>query len=425
MQNKLLIVFISLFFLGVTVSGQKVLNSPFARFNIGILQPEGSFKSLGMGGVGVAMRDNTSIYFSNPASYSSFDTLSFLFDFGVDYGNNNIAGNTSSFSSKDFNFHHLVLGFPVSRNWGVAVGIVPFSSGYYSLSTEVVAGNPLYDPNTGDYAVDHSGDGGLTKFFVGTGVKVTKNFSIGANMTFLSGQLTRRNQFAFADFATVFNNRSQESLDIHGLNLDYGIQYTASLKNNYFLNIGASISSSNNYKTKYNQLTEKFTVYGAFDTISYSHNDYARTFIPGELRFGVAFGKKNKFTTSLDYVTSKWSSLKIPGSTDYAADIKTVKFGLEYIPDKYSNYNFINRIEYRIGGHYGDNYLIINNSQLKEYGASVGLGIPLPRTASLANIYFDFTRKTGSFTSLHREDVITVGISLNLYDNWFVKRKYE
>ena len=98
------------------------------------------------------------------------------------------------------------------------------------------------------------------------------------------------------------------------------------------------------------------------------------------MRFGISFGKKNKFTTGLDFVTTKWSASKIPGSTGYAADTRSLLFGAEYIPDKFSNYSFINRIEYRIGGHIGDNYLIINGEQIKEYGASIGIGIPMRRT---------------------------------------------
>ena len=122
---------------------------------------------------------------------------------------------------------------------------------------------------------------------------------------------------------------------------------------------------------------------------------------------------------------TKWSTSKIPGSTGYAADTKELRFGAEYIPDKFSNYNYISRIEYRIGGHVGDNYLIINGQQLKEYGASIGIGLPM-LLYSKTNLYFDFTSKVGSAASnLHTENYLTIGISLNLYDNWFLKRKYN
>ena len=186
------------------------------------------------------------------------------------------------------------------------------------------------------------------------------------------------------------------------------------------------MTSGNNYKTKYDHLSLKYSAFPVSDTIISVSDNSAKTFIPATLRFGVSFGKKNKFTTGLDFITTKWSASKIPGSIGSAADTKSVLFGAEYIPDKFSNYSFLKRVEYRIGGHFGNNYLIINGEQIKEYGASIGIGVPMPRTPSKVNLYIDFTRKSGSASnSLHSEDYLTVGISLNLYDFWFVKRKYD
>jgi hypothetical protein len=317
------------------------------------------------------------------------------------------------------------MGFPLAKGWGFALGVVPVSSGYYKITQTVTSTDPGYDSNTGEYTINHDGDGGLTKIFVGSGFKIGKNFSIGANLSFLTGQLKRDNSFVFVDFSNVFNNNSEEKLILNGVNFDYGIQYTASFKNNYFLNIGASMTSGANYNTKYNQLSVKYTAFNVTDTISYVPNSSLKTFIPATYRFGLSFGKLNKFTTGIDYIMTKWSTSKIPGSTGYAADTKELRFGAEYIPDKFSNYNYISRIEYRIGGHVGDNYLIINGQQLKEYGASIGIGLPM-LLYSKTNLYFDFTSKVGSAASnLHTENYLTIGISLNLYDNWFLKRKYN
>jgi hypothetical protein len=431
MQNKLIIIlFISLFSFAYTASGQKNIDSPYSRFNLGSLQPEGSFRSLGMGSVGIAMRDNNSIYYTNPASYSSFDTISFIFDFGLDYGKNFMSDGISKFSSSDMNFHHLLIGFPLAKRWGFAAGIVPVSSGYYQITQTVTSTDPLYDPNVGEYTANHDGDGGIVKIFFGSGIQIGKNFSFGANLFFLTGQLNRTNSFVFSDFSNVFNNSSEEKLELRGLNFDYGLHYTASLKNNYFLNIGASMTSGNNYNSKYSQLSMKYTAYSVTDTISYIPKYSAKTYIPATYRVGISFGKRNKFTTGLDYITTKWSASNIPGSDGYAADTRELSFGAEFIPDKFSNYSYISRIEYRIGGHIGDNYLIINSEQLKEYGASIGFGLPLPTIQgnpfSKMNLYIDFTRKNGSTASnLHTEDYLTLGISLNLYDYWFLKRKFD
>jgi hypothetical protein len=423
MRSKLIIaIFISLFSFAYTATGQKLINSPYSRFNIGTLQPEGSFRSLGMGSVGTAMRDNSSIYFTNPASYSSLDTMSFVFDFGIDYGKNYISDATPKYSSDDIDFHHLVMGLPLSKGWGIAAGIVPMSSGYYKITNAVTSSSPDYDPAVGEYTVNHEGDGGITKIFVGSGILIGKHLSIGANLNFLTGQLSRTNQFEFADFYNVFHNSSTENLELSGINFDYGMQYTTSFKNDYFLNIGASVTSGNNFNSKYNQLSLKYTAYSVSDTISYTADNTTKTFIPATVRVGVSFGKKNKFTTGLDYITTKWSTSIIPGSSGYAADTREFLFGAEFIPDKFSNYNYASRIEYRIGGHFGDNYLIVNGQQLKEYGGSIGFGFPM-RTYSKTNLFIDFTRKNGN--NLHNEDYLSMGISLNLYDFWFLKRKFN
>ena len=428
MQNKLIIVtFISLFSFAFTATGQKLVNSPYSRFNIGTLEPAGSFRSLGMGGIGTSLRDNSSIYFSNPSSYSSLDTNSFVFDFGLDYSINILSDGVSRFSSDDMNFDHLLMGFPLAKGWGVAAGIIPVSNGYYKMSESVLKTDSIYDPIVGEYASYHAGDGGFTSFFLGSGIKINKNFSAGVNMTILFGQVKRLNQFDFADFYYVFHNNSTEKLQLGGINFDYGMQYTASLKNDYFLNAGVSLSSSKYYNSKYEHISFRYTAYSTRDTISYVADDSTAAFIPGTLRLGISFGKKNKFTTGIDFITTKWSKSKIPGANGYAADTRSFLFGAEYIPDKFSNYSFLKRMEYRIGGHIEDNYLIIYGEQVKEYGASIGIGLPMRRSLSKTNLFFDFTRKTGStVNNLHTENYYTMGISLNLYDNfWFIKRKYD
>jgi hypothetical protein len=429
MRNKLIIaILVSLF--TFTATGQKLIDSPYSRFNIGTLQPEGAFRSIGMGSVGTAIRDNSSVYITNPASFSSFDTLSFIFDFGVDYGRNFISSGETKFSSDDINFHHLIIGFPLSKHWGLAAGVIPLSSGYYKITETVTSADPSYDPNIGEYTTNHEGSGGISKIFVGSGIQIGNHFSVGANLSILSGQLQRNNSFVFYDSYNVFNNNSTEKLQLVGMSADYGVQYATSLKNNYFLNLGASLSSGNNYSSKYSQLSLKYTAYGVNDTVTYAADNSTKTFIPSTLRLGVSFGKKNKFTTGLDFVTTKWSKSKIPGSTGYAADTRELRIGAELIPDKFSNFSYLDRIEYRIGGHIGNNYLIINGEQLKEYGASIGLGLPLRSLQgnpfSKINVYFDYTKKTGSLSNdLHNEGYFTMGFSLNLYDFWFLKRKFE
>jgi hypothetical protein len=50
-------------------------NSPYSRYGIGDLVPQTNIFTRGMGGVSAAYIDNFSINFSNPASFSSFQSF--------------------------------------------------------------------------------------------------------------------------------------------------------------------------------------------------------------------------------------------------------------------------------------------------------------------------------------------------------------
>jgi hypothetical protein len=429
MRNKLLIIIlISISPFALNVTGQKLINSPFSRFNIGSIEPAGSFRSIAMGGTGTAMRDNFSIYFSNPASYSSLDTNSFVFDFGIDYSINIISDGTSTNQSKDMNFDHLIIGFPLSKKVGFAFGIVPVSNGFYNLYEKVNEGDPEYDSATGEYVTYHQGSGGFTNFFVGTGIKLNKNFSAGVNLTTMLGRLERANQFVFSDYSNGFSTNLTESLQMRGINFDLGLQYMAKLKKDHFLNAGLSFTTQKDYRSTYESSVLKISSYSAVDTISYISDGLSGTTIPATMRLGISYGKKDKYVAAIDYITTKWTGAKIPGSSGFLADSRTLLFGAEYIPDKFSNYSFLSRLEYRIGAHIGDNYLIINGDQVREYGVSAGLGFILRRPTSLlkTNIFFDLTRKDGLTDSgLKYENYYTMGVSLNIWDLWFIKRKYD
>jgi hypothetical protein len=429
MQNKLAKLFLLILIsIPVSLSGQKLIDSPIARFNLGILEPAGSFRSIAMGGVGTAIRDNSTIYYTNPASFSSIDTNSFVFDFGLDYGINIISNGTSKYKSDDMNFDHLMFGFPITNGFGVAAGILPLSNGYYNMSETHSKTDVDYDPIAGEYNEYHLGNGNLSNAFVGSGINLTKNISVGIDMSLLFGQITRVNEYIFTDADNVYHDTKSEALRLFGVNLDYGLQLNVPIKKNYFINAGLSYSAGKYCKSDYENLSVKFTSESVTDTLSYSEDNTSKAYLPGTLRAGISFGRKNKLTGGLDYVATNWSNAKINGANNYLSNTQAFLFGVEYIPDKFSNYSFVKRIEYRFGGHVEDNYVVLNGQQVKEWGASLGFGIPLRRTYpnSKTNIFIDFTKKSVETSAYsHFENYFTMGISLNFYDFWFIKRKYD
>jgi hypothetical protein len=434
MQNRpLAIIFLLFITINASLSGQKKVNSPYHRFNIGGISHPGSFRSLAMGGTSVAMRDNSSIYFYNPASYTSIDTTSFIFDFGFDGSAYGLTDGTTTDYSADGNFNHLLMGFPVHKRIGVGIGLIPISNGYYYLSEKVGPGHPDYDPEVGEVVNIHKGKGGLAEFFIGAGLKLSKNFSAGANMSVLLGQIERLNQFEFQDYSNTFNQRGNEVFRIAGINFDLGLQYTANLKKNHFLTIGGSYTPSKYYNSSQEILKERFSIYTypplSPDTLDYTYiKSKELTKLPATYRSGISFGKKDKYTIEFDYQFTNWDNASIMGDNSTIKSTSAYRLGFEFVPEKYSNTSFLKRIEYRIGLNYGDNYLILDGVQLKEYGASTGFAVRMRPTSSLSKLtwYFQYTRREGDLAKgLPNEDIFTTGISLNLYDFWFIKKRYD
>ncbi|NSW95511.1 MAG: hypothetical protein HPY62_12455, partial [Bacteroidales bacterium] len=298
-------------------------------------------------------------------------------------------------------------------------------NGYYKISRDIKEGDPEYDPIAGAYSIYHAGNGGLTSCFVGTGINIFKGLSAGANLNILFGQIERETQYTFDDYLKVFHNNTSEKLQISGINFNYGLQYSASLKNSLFINAGVAYTPGKYYRSNYEKLTNLFSGYTTEDTILYI-KDNSKAFFPGTVTAGISFGKRNKYVAEVDYSTTKWSEGIIQGSAGYLADRQALNIGFEYIPDKFSNYSLARRFEYRIGCRFERNYLMINGEQVRETGITAGLGLPMRRTLSKTNIFLDLTRRAGSpEKNMHTELYLTMGISLNFYDFWFIKRKYD
>ncbi len=414
----------------VILAGQKEINSPYARFGPGIIEEQGISKMRSMGGAGIALRDPLTINYLNPASYTAIDTISFIFDFGIDYQANKLVDNQGSYFSDDINFRHLTMAFPITRWLGFATGIVPYSNGYYNLKNSVTEDDPDYNPVIGEYENTHKGAGSYNKYFAGIGISPFKNLSLGINFTYLFGNIKRDNLYLFTDDNNQFHNLSSENIRIYGYNFDYGLQYSVSFGNEYHLSLGLRYSMKQAYNSEYEDIFTRYAPYSSsvysVDTLSYLYSTDLKFELPEEMGVGLAFGKKNLFLITADYTISKWGEVSFAGYGQYLVNSSSMRMGIEYIPDYNANYNYLNRIEYRLGGHISSGHLMVEGEQLKEFGITFGAGLPMRRDKSKVNLNIGYLNRSGSTENgLHTENNFTFGISLNLYDNWFIKQKYN
>ena len=102
--------------------GQTKYNSPYSRFGIGDIQQDKNLKNTAMGGVSAGDRSASSINVNNPASYSAFDTLSFLFETGISGNLTLLSTSNAKQTNKTFGLRNLLFGFPITKNFGACFG---------------------------------------------------------------------------------------------------------------------------------------------------------------------------------------------------------------------------------------------------------------------------------------------------------------
>ena len=113
---------------------QSGTNSPYSQYGLGILSDQTSGFNRGMNGLGLGFREHNQVNYINPASYSSIDSLSFIFDAGISGQVTNFSESGVKKNANNSNFEYVVAGFRAARHLGVAFGIIPFTNVGYNYS---------------------------------------------------------------------------------------------------------------------------------------------------------------------------------------------------------------------------------------------------------------------------------------------------
>ena len=157
-------VFVSaLFAVGVITSAAQStgsspsINSPYTRYGLGDLIDVVFANNAAMGGIGYAFRSSEHINPMNPASYTSVDSLSFMFDVGMSLKSSNFEEGGIKSNAKNSTFDYIMAQFRLHPRLAFALGYIPYSTvGYnFSRSQEIANSGGVTNTNT------FYGDGGL------------------------------------------------------------------------------------------------------------------------------------------------------------------------------------------------------------------------------------------------------------------------
>ena len=226
--------------LATAAFAQSGTNSPYSQYGLGVLTDQGNSYNRGMNGVGLGLRESNQINYINPASYSSIDSLTFVFDVGMSLQITNFKEGNVKKNAKNADFEYAVGGFRLMPKVGLAFGIIPFTNiGYNDQSTGTVNRDDISGTTT--YTNTYSGEGGLHEAFVGLGWQPVKGVSLGVNGGYLWGNCTRTVSNAYSD--SYVNTLSKTmSFDVTNYKVNFGVQLSRNLSAKDLLTLGATYS---------------------------------------------------------------------------------------------------------------------------------------------------------------------------------------
>lgn len=397
--------------------------SPYSRFGLGDLSSRSLGRTAAMGGATLASRNRLQINMSNPASYNSLDSLTFLFEFGLNGKFSNFKNDLGSTTASDVNFQYMAMNFRVTSWMGASMGLTPYSDVGYDIE--------IYDylENTGNFFTRYYGDGSLSRAYIGAAIEPIKNISLGANLNYLFGTLTHNAELYFLDASDFYNAQKYERIRIRQFGFDFGLQATLPLKNDQKVIFGAVLENKPEYTAFKSDIVQKNLTSSSTtdqDTLNFQQEEKGIVKFPLTYGAGISYVKENTWEVNFDYYHQTWSDATFFGSINpVLTDLDKFAAGAEWIPDKFSIRSYIQRVAYRAGIKYEKSYLMLSNQQINDFGITFGVGLPIYRSSSTINVAAEIGRRGTKKNNLIEEKYAKLNLSVNLHDLWFIQRRYD
>jgi hypothetical protein len=427
MQNKFKWVLGLLLVLGIIVESysQDKIGSPYTRYGIGDLMSRSFGDSKAMGGTSLALQSGNKLNVSNPASYTSIDSLRFIMEIGLTGAYKTMQSGNQTAAFNDFTLDYLSFGFPITKWWGAAIGLLPYSNvGYDLVSSEIYNG----------YNTDfhYLGTGGINQVLIGNSFEPFENLSVGVNLNYLFGSIHRNNSVEFErDDTGLLNIYENNSMYFSDFYFSFGGQYIIHLNKNHRITLGAVWENNTPLNTRrYLLVTNSLTSNNnPIDTLYFAGNETGKVTLPMSLGGGIAYHYSDKLTFAFDYYIQDWSESLIFGESDSLGNSQRVSFGGEWIPAGINSpgLKYWEKVKYRAGVYYNDTYLQFNQGEtkIKDFGIGFGLGLPMKRSNTTFNISFEIGQRGTLENNFVKEQYAILGMNFSLSDIWFVKRKFD
>jgi hypothetical protein len=405
--------------------------SPYSYFGIGDSRALGTYENQMMGGIGM-YADSIHVNLKNPAAYGKLgvqvgdDHGMTTYTAGMSHKQLRLKSFTDQESNKVTNLDYLAIGFSLKKGLGVGFGIMPISSVGYNLVSE------SNDVN-GDLVTNQfNGSGGLNRVYLSLGWEFAKNFSVGATVNLNFGNLEHERVQSVEN--VLFGTLDRRASKVNGVDFNYALNYTPTFNDKYTLFTSVRVNTQANLTSQNTQEIGSFslsdgsgieTIDVDLDAQGLKNTDLK---IPTTTTLGLGFGKHRKWFLGAEYSFQGLSSF----SNEFLAvenlvyqDASAFAFGGFFVPDASTFSSFLKRVTYRAGIRLDKTGMLVNNTEINNFGITFGFGIPLGRSFSNLNLGFELGRRGTTSADLIEESYFKINVGLSLNDLWFRKRKID
>ncbi|MEE0979467.1 MAG: hypothetical protein UH625_08690 [Muribaculaceae bacterium] len=384
--------------------------SPYSRFGYGTLRDNATSSQRAMGGVGYAMQSGRQINVMNPAAYAAMDSLTFLFDMGVTLSHMSAKDAGNKASDWGGGLDYITFQFPIMKNMGASVGMVPVTSTGYAFGEEISNGSSAYQ-----------GSGGINLIYAGLGYRPFKGFSLGANVGYMFGNTTNDN---YVYTSTGSMSLFQRVMEVRDYSLQFGVQYVVPLSRHNRMTFGVSYTPGKGLRGKtygvmydQNDATEPDTT-----QVMHLNGNYS---MPDTWGAGVNLALRNRWMVEADFTYQPWKNAKyatLDGFEGTRFDNRwKVAMGVQYTPNPRGSW--IQRVNYRMGAYYDRDYIMIGDNHLRKEGVTLGFGLPAPNSKTVINLSMEYYRRKATPNPLVKENYFNITLGVNFNELWFWQSK--
>lgn len=411
-----------------TVTAQNNTNSPYTRYGFGQLSDQSFGNSRAMGGMAYGLRDGSQINASNPASYTAIDSLTFIFDGGMTFQNTNFSDGNSKTNAKNTSFDYIAMQFRLNRRFAVSAGFLPFSNVGYNFNSQEIVNDPTAGGSSSDITATHTftGEGGLHQVYAGIGFKIINNLSVGANVSYLFGNIKHTVETGFSQTGSYYF-LNQTSLRVRDYKADFGLQYTQKIGSKHTLNIGAVYSLGHSLNTDAYHYLQSVNSGSSSSSVVTSRTDTLSGgfSLPHSFGAGFTYVYDKRLTIGFDYTLQKWADAEFEGSKNHFCDRTKYAVGVEFQPNPATR-KYFGRVKYRAGAYYSDPYILVKGEKgAREYGISAGFSLPVFNSKSLLNISGQYVKVSPQIKGMLEEQYLKLSVGLTFNERWFMKWKVE